>query len=66
MLLDTYIKNSLIPKMYQKKITLVPDVKDIPAYDYLEKVEHNSKLFISKYHYSLLISSTSVGNGKTT
>jgi len=65
MLLDTYIKNSLIPKRYLKDIILTPTNKDLETFRELNEIRDNIKQFVDNGN-NLLICSRNAGNGKTT
>ena len=60
-----YLKNSNIPKRYLEEIKLVPAKVDRQAYLDLNDIRTNAKEFVDSGD-SLVICSTSVGNGKTT
>ena len=64
-LYDLYLKNSLIPKRYQKEIELVPSNTDKPVFYELRNIRENVKEFVNGGN-NLLICSDSPGNGKTT
>lgn len=65
---ELYIKNSHIPRRYieeAQKANLCPTTKeDEEAFEYLNKVKNNIRLFV-KLHHNLLIASPHPGNGKT-
>ena len=61
---DLYIKNSRLPLRYIEKINLRPSTSDLNSFKKLKSIEDNIELFVKK-HENLLISSNTVGNGKT-
>lgn len=65
MLIDTYLKNALIPKRYQKEIALRPAKIDEETFIELNEIKKNIKDFVDKGE-NLLICSNNCGNGKTT
>lgn len=65
-LTNLYIKNSRIPKRYIPKISLAPTTEnDLVSFKRLKAIEDNIVKFV-QMHQNLLISSSEVGNGKTT
>lgn len=65
MLLDTYIKNSLIPKRYLGDIPLYPSKQDEHTFIEINDIKNNIVSFVNNGQ-NILIYSNNVGNGKTT
>lgn len=62
---DLYTKNSRIPLKYLKNTDFVVPAIDSKSYSNLANIRDKIELFV-KQHQNLLISSNTVGNGKTT
>jgi len=65
MLEELYLRNALIPKRYEKEISLKPSNKDALTFKELDDIRNNIKEFVDGGN-NILICSNNAGNGKTT